>query len=160
MRRTFSILAVCLLVAGCGGASLFGDKVAATKPMPLDAGAAAAAISRYRVAHGLSPVTVDARLMQAAERQARAVAEVGYLSHEVGGRFPKRLAWAGFGGRYAAENLGAGAHSMDQVLARWQASPEHNKNLLMPQAQRIGIARVDAPETRLKQYWALVLSDG
>jgi len=46
-----------------------------------DAGTAAALISQYRVAHGLSPVSVDLRLTQAATAQARTVAEAGNLSH-------------------------------------------------------------------------------
>ena len=160
MRHTLPLLALCLLLAGCESPSVVGSRSAATSAMPVDAGAAAAAISRYRAAHGLSSVKVDARLTAAAEQQARAVARAGYLSHEVDGSFTKRLAYAGLGAQHAAENLSAGAHSMDEVLARWQRSPGHNKNLLMPQAQRIGIARVDAPDTRYKQYWALVLSGG
>jgi uncharacterized protein YkwD len=44
------------------------------------------------------------------------------------------------------------------VLARWKASPEHNKNMLLPQIRRIGIARVDAPGTRYKRFWALVMA--
>lgn len=137
-----------------------GTRSAATNAMPVDGSAAAAAISRYRAAHGLGAVKVDASLTAAAERQARAVAEVGYLSHDVGGSFTKRIAYAGFGRQHAAENLSAGAHSMEEALARWQRSPGHNRNLLMPQVQRIGIARVDAPDTRFKNYWALVLSGG
>lgn len=158
MRLRFAPIVLCLALAACGGPAPLATRTAATSAVPLDPAAAAAAISRYRAAHGLRPVTVDSRLMLAAERQAQAVAQVGYLSHEVGGTFSRRLAWAGHGGLHAAENLSAGAHSLDQVLARWQASREHNKNLLLPQARRIGIARVDAPGTRFRQYWALVLA--
>ena len=149
-------LLLAFAVAGCGAPSILTET--RTEAVALDAKAAAAAISRYRAEHGLGPVTLDSRLMEAASSQARAVARVGYLSHEVGGDFSARLAKVGFGGRYAAENLGAGAKSLDEALARWRASPEHNKNLLVPQAQRIGIARVDAPGSRYRTFWALVLS--
>ncbi len=44
------------------------------------------------------------------------------------------------------------------MLRRWQNSPEHNRNMLMPQVRRIGVARVDAPGTRYKRYWALILT--
>jgi hypothetical protein len=30
----------------------------------------------------------------------------------------------------------------------------------MPQVRRVGIARVDAPGSRYKRFWALILSDG
>ena len=44
------------------------------------------------------------------------------------------------------------------MLARWKASPQHNANMLIPQIRRIGIARMDAPTTRYRRYWALVLA--
>ena len=66
-----------------------------------DADAAAALISQYRAAHGLSPVSVDPRLTEAAKAQARTVAEAGTLSH---GRFASRMGAFGIGGA-SAENL-------------------------------------------------------
>jgi uncharacterized protein YkwD len=154
------LLGATATIGGCGVLpSLEGPSAEApTVAVPLDPTAAAAAISRYRAAHGLGPVTLDPSLARAAAYQAEAVAHAGYLSHEIGGTFPTRLAKAGFGGRYAAENLGAGATDFAEALTRWQRSPEHNKNLLMPQVQRVGVARVDAPTTRYKRYWALILS--
>lgn len=154
------LLGVAATLCGCGTLpSLEGPSAdAPTIAVPLDPAAAAAAISRYRAAHGLGPVSLDPSLARAAAYQAEANAHAGYLSHEIGGTFTTRLAKAGFGGRYAAENLGAGALDFSEALARWQRSPEHNKNLLMPQVQRVGIARVDAPTTRYKRYWALILS--
>jgi uncharacterized protein YkwD len=106
-----------------------------------DASTAAALISQYRVAHGLSPVSVDPRLTEAATAQARTVAEAGSLSH---GRFTSRMSTFGING-HAAENLSAGSRTVDQVIARWAASPGHNENLLLPQARRIGLARADSP---------------
>lgn len=164
MRHTPLLLAgLLLVVAGLGGCGLFPagevpNALAPTIDIALDPATAAAAISRYRIANGLGAVSIDPSLTRAATYQAQAVAHAGYLSHEIGGTFPTRLAKAGFGGRYAAENLGAGALNLDEALTRWKASPEHNKNMLMPQVQRIGIARVDAPTTRYKRYWALILS--
>jgi uncharacterized protein YkwD len=34
----------------------------------------------------------------------------------------------------------------------------HRANLLMPDAIRIGMARSDAPESRYRNYWALILA--
>jgi uncharacterized protein YkwD len=97
-----------------------------------EAGEAAALISRYRVAQGLSPVTADPRLSKAAEVQARAVAE--------------------------AENLTAGPRSVAAAVASWKASPRHNDNLLMPEARHVGLARADTPGAGYGRYWALVLA--
>jgi uncharacterized protein YkwD len=120
-----------------------------------DADTAAALISQYRVAHGLSPVSVDLRLNQAATAQARTVAEAGTLSH---GQFSSRMSAFGING-HAAENLSAGSRTVDQVIARWESSPGHNENLLPPQARRIGLARAESPGLGYGSYWALVLAE-
>ncbi len=152
--------ALLLAIAGCGTSSLVGLPDQPTSVVILDEQAAATAISRYRAQHGLGPVAIDASLIRAASYQAGANARVGRLSHEIAGTFDARMAEAGFGRAYAAENLSAGSVTFDEVLARWKASPEHNKNMLIPQLKRVGIARVDAPGTRYKRFWALVLAGG
>jgi uncharacterized protein YkwD len=119
-----------------------------------DAEAAARLISRYRATHGLGPVAVDARLNQAAEQQARAVAATGVLSH---GEFTGRMAEHGIRG-YRAENLAAGSDAVEDVITRWKASPGHDQNMLLPQVTLVGLARVDTPGSGWGRYWALVLS--
>ena len=149
-----------LVLTGCGGLSFTPEPTVenATHTAVLDEVAAAAAISAYRVQNGLSPVVVDATLVKAAAFQAGNNARHGQLSHEVGGSFTSRMSSIGLARSYAAENLSAGSETLEQVLARWKASPEHNKNMLLPQIRRIGIARVDAPGTRYKRFWALVMA--
>ncbi|MEE7506193.1 CAP domain-containing protein [Methylobacterium mesophilicum] len=164
MPKLSLALAAALLLAltGCGGLSVLPETPVenATHTAVLDEFAAAAAISAYRVQHGLSPVVVDPALVKAAAFQAGNNARHGQLSHEIGGSFTSRMASAGLARSWAAENLSAGSETLEQVLARWKASPEHNKNMLLPQIRRIGIARVDAPTTRYKRFWALVMAGG
>ena len=157
-RRAGTITLVALSLAGCSSDTALLDSAAPTKLVVLDEKTAAIEISRYRAMHGLGPVTVDPQLIQAASLQAESNARAGRLSHDLAGSFESRMASAGFGKRHAAENLSAGSETFDQVLGRWKASPEHNRNMLIPQLRRIGIARADAPETRFKRYWALVLA--
>lgn len=156
---TLCAFATALLLTGCGrsGPALL-DAIVPTSGVALDEDAAAAAISRYRAQHGLGPVVIDSRLIEAASLQAASNARIGRLSHESGGAFGDRMAEAGFAKGYTAENLSAGSESFDQVLDRWKASPQHNRNMLIPQMKRVGMARVDAPGTRYKRYWALVLA--
>jgi uncharacterized protein YkwD len=120
-----------------------------------DAKSAAALVSQYRTANGLSPVVMDTTLNRAAEVQARAVAQAGSLSH---GAFASRMASFGING-VSAENLVAGSRTVDQAMARWKASPGHNRNLLMPEARRIGIAYASSPGAGYEHYWAMVLAD-
>ena len=153
MARFLIIGALALGLAGCSFdlSPTATDSITGTTTN--DAAAAASLISAYRVAHGLPPVSVDSRLNQAAEHQARAVAQAGRLSH---GDFVGRMGQYGVTG-YSAENLSAGSSNIADVIARWKASPGHNQNLLLPQARRIGLARADS-NGNYGRYWALVLS--
>ena len=135
--------------AGHGGAPAHNVSITTA-----DAKAAAALVSEYRKANGLSPVIPDPTLNRAAEAQARAVAEEGSLSH---GQFATRMASFGIHG-YSAENLEAGSKTVAQAIARWKASPGHNQNLLMPEARRIGIAYAKSPGAGYEHYWAMVLA--
>jgi len=150
------IVSLCTLVAlglaGCATESSLTGTYTVLGSSTSDAATAASLISAYRVSKGLSPVTVDPRLNQAAEHQARVVAAAGKLSH---GSFANRMDQYGIIG-YAAENLSAGSSSVDGAVNRWKASPGHNSNLLMPEARRIGLARADA-KGGYGRYWALVL---
>jgi uncharacterized protein YkwD len=157
MRRCLPFLSVMALMflIGCAEhdpARRFASGQVSTNTS--DAATAAALISQHRVAHGLSPVTVDLRLTEAATAQARTVAEAGTLSH---GQFSSRMSAFGING-HAAENLSAGSRTVDQVIARWEASPGHNQNLLLPQARRIGLAWAESPGLGYGRYWALVLA--
>lgn len=111
-------------------------------------------VSRYRLAHGLNAVRLDTGLGEAAEMQARAVAEAGQLSH---GDFEHRMARFG-APSIAAENLGAGVASVPAVMAMWRRSPGHDANLLLADVERIGIAHVETPDAGYRTYWALELA--
>jgi uncharacterized protein YkwD len=150
----FACVAAAPLLASCASDVAPRVSGAQVSTSTADAGAAAAMISGYRIAHGLSPVTADARLNHAAEAQARAVAEAGQLSH---GAFGTRMASFGVGGA-SAENLTAGSRSVADAIARWKASPGHNGNLLMREARHIGLARADSLGAGYGRYWALVLA--
>jgi uncharacterized protein YkwD len=155
MRFLIPLLAATAL-AGCGAPTARH----AVHEVPVDGARAAALVSQYRAAHGLGPVAVDARLTRVAAAQAKGNAEIGELSHEVGGAFPARLASFGAADRArAAENLAAGSATLEGTIAQWKASREHAKNLLMREARHVGIARYDAQGTRMKHFWALVLAE-
>jgi uncharacterized protein YkwD len=156
MRRlVFLLLLAAPFLANCAG----DHSPLETSAMGLaasvsDAKAAARLISQYRAAYGLGAVAVDERLNRAAEHQARAVAATGILDH---GEFTSRMAAYGIKG-YRAENLAAGSDRVEDVIARWKASPGHNQNMLLPMVTKVGLARVDSPGMGYGRYWALVLS--
>ena len=155
MLRAFLAFAALALLTRCADIGPFRQTAAGKiSTSAADAGAAAKLISQHRATHGLGPVSVDGRLNEAATAQARAVAEAGALSH---GAFESRMAVFGIRGA-AAENLTAGSDTIGKAVARWTASPPHNRNLLMPEATRIGLARAESPGQGYGHYWALVLA--
>ena len=64
----------------------------------------------------------------------------------------------GYHARVTAENVGTGQASIDEVFRGWQNSRDHNANLLLPDAEEMGIAMVYNPKTQFKTFWTLVLS--
>ena len=125
----------------------------------LDPSEVQARISAYRRAHDLSPVTIDPALMALAQSQANAMAQANHLSHEIAGNLDHRLNASHHAKGYAVENVSAGYANADAALAGWQRSPGHNANLLDGHMRRMGIAAADAPDTRFRTYWALMMTD-
>ncbi|QRG07971.1 CAP domain-containing protein [Xanthobacter dioxanivorans] len=158
-------LALTLLVAGCGTT----DTALDTQPAfyanlaktgkPVDVAAAASLLSDYRTGRGLSPLTPDEQLNKIAQDQANAMARADNLSHEVGGRnFMTRIKASGYNASKAVENVGAGYHTLAEAFSGWRDSPSHNKNMLEAGVSRMGIATANAPNSKYKVYWALVLA--
>ena len=115
-------------------------------------------INSFRAENGLPPVTIDRGLVELAKDQAGMMAANNKLSHEVGPDFVQRMNDGGYKKQTGAENVGTGHANVETTLASWQRSPLHRANLLMPDAVRIGMARSDAPESRYRNYWALILA--
>ena len=142
MRSGFR-LSLWLLLALCGSAS------AQTAAPPADM------ISGFRLEHGEGRVTLDATLNRIAHDQAAAMAAKDVLDHDVLGKFASRVASSGSG--RAAENIAYGYDSFPKTLNQWINSTEHRKNLLLPNASRVGVASVKSATTG-RTYWAMEIA--
>jgi len=157
-RARFALIALAAasLLAACGEEPLapidsrLGRQIDSVR---LDPGAAEAAINAYRSSRGLKPLRLDP-----AQRQANAMVAGNALSHNVGGPFLTRLASAGVVATEAGENLGAGYFSLDEAMAGWRSSAEHDANLRMAGFTRMGVAIAKSPSTHYGVYWALELA--
>jgi uncharacterized protein YkwD len=129
-----------------------------TTDAKVDATMAASMISGYRANNGQTAVTVDPALMKMAEEQARAMAARDKLDHSVTRDFNDRLRAKGYNARAAAENISAGYHTLAEAFSGWRDSPPHRQNMLLNGATRIGIAAVQAPKSKFKVYWALIIA--
>jgi uncharacterized protein YkwD len=81
------------------------------------------------------------------------------LDHDVRKPFVARLKASGYDAKTAAENIGAGYHTLAEAFSGWRDSPSHKKNMLLKGATRIGIAAVYTPKSKYKVYWALILAE-
>jgi uncharacterized protein YkwD len=124
----------------------------------LDATAAASMISGYRANNGLDAVTLDPVLMKLADEQARAMVAKNALDHDAKRPFTARLKASGYNAKIAAENIGAGYHTLAEAFSGWRDSPPHRANMLLKGASRIGIAAVYSPNSKYKVFWALIIA--
>ncbi len=136
---------VCLAVSAAGPACAEG--ITST---------AQAAISHYRAEHGLPAVTPDARLMRLAAEQANAMARADVLDHDVARPFQARI--VSYGPAVAVENIAAGTRTFSATLDIWKHSPGHDANLRRIGVTRFGIASAEAPGSRYKIFWSLIMA--
>ena len=166
MKLAHPLLAVLALVALSGCAA---DTVPKAEPSfyrdlaqpgaQLDAAAAASMISGYRTNNGLLAVTLDPELTRLAEAQAASMAKRDKLDHNTGKPFVARLKASGYDAKRAAENIGAGYHTLAEAFSGWRDSAPHRANMLLAGATRIGIAAVYTPSSKYKVYWAVILAE-
>jgi uncharacterized protein YkwD len=162
LARPLLLLLTLAMLGGCSGfqvpeqPSFYRDIAQGGQ---LDGEAAASMISGYRKNNGLSDVTLDPDLTRMAQAQAEVMAKRDKLEHNIKTPFVSRLKASGYSAKSAAENIGAGYHTLAEAFSGWRDSPPHRANMLLPGATRIGIAAVPAPSSKYQVYWALILAE-
>jgi uncharacterized protein YkwD len=163
MLRTLVVTLALLALAGCSDftssdqPSFYRDL--AEPGARLDAAAAASMISGYRTNNGLPAVTLDPKLTYLAEAQAEIMARRDKLDHDAGKSFAARLKGSGYDAKTAAENIGAGYHTLAEAFSGWRDSKPHRANMLLRGATRMGIAAIYTPQSKYKVYWTLILAE-
>jgi len=97
----------------------------------------AALVNQYRVSHGLRALIVDTTVAGLALEHSAAMAKAGQLNHD---EFPSRVRRSGFA--MCVENVGWNYRSPEGQFDGWRASPGHNRNMLDPRVDRMGIGTV------------------
>lgn len=135
------------------------DREAEAAAPSFDPQAAETAINAYRSKKGLKPLKLHPQLAQAAKAHSEDLAKNDRISHYGSdGSDPwDRVRRAGYRARLAAENVGAGQTSLTEVIKGWKESPDHNANLLLRDAQHLGIAMIHRPQSEFRIFWTLVV---
>ncbi|NOT71180.1 MAG: CAP domain-containing protein [Hyphomicrobium sp.] len=125
----------------------------------LDAQMARDVINAYRKDKGLKPLKLSPELTEAAKAHARDLAKWDRISHygSDGSNPWDRVKRTGYKARLTAENVGTGQIDFSEVMKGWKDSPGHNKNLLMTDADHMGVALVQDPKSEFKSFWTLVI---
>lgn len=121
---------------------------------------ALALINSYRQSKGKQPLTLNAKLTEAARIQAQAMAEAEKVSHALRPdlTLPKRLKRAGYDPLRAAENISAGYWTLAEAFSGWRDSKPHNANMLKDGITQMGIATHYRAGAKYQVFWALVLA--
>jgi uncharacterized protein YkwD len=137
--------------------ALAGRDYSATR---LDAERARDLVNAYRRSKGLRPLKLQPALIEAARAHSRDLAKWDRISHfgSDGSNPWDRVKRAGYNAKLAAENVGTGQATIEEVIKGWQASPGHNKNLLLTEAEHMGIALAHDTKTEFKTFWTLVIA--
>ena len=125
----------------------------------LDAQMARDIINGYRKEKGLKPLKLSPELTEAAKAHSRDLAKWDRISHygSDGSNPWDRVKRTGYKARLTAENVGTGQIDFNEVMKGWKESPGHNKNLLMNDADHMGVALVQDPKSEFKSFWTLVI---
>jgi uncharacterized protein YkwD len=125
----------------------------------LNAADAQQLINTYRASKGLKPLRLNDKLAKAANAHSKDLASHDRISHygSDGSDPLVRVQRTGYPVHLAAENVGTGQTTLAEVIKGWQDSPGHNENLLLQDAEEMGIALVVDPDTEYKTFWTLVL---
>jgi uncharacterized protein YkwD len=146
--------------SGFGGGGSEKANLPATDTAAFDPAAAETLVNGYRAEKGLKPLRLNTRLSDAAMKHSLDLAKSDRISHygSDGSDSWDRVTRTGYRARVTAENVGTGQASIGEVFRGWQNSRDHNINLLLPDAEEMGIAMVHNPKTQFKTFWTLVVS--
>jgi uncharacterized protein YkwD len=107
-----------------------------------------------RRGQGLAPLTIDPRLMAAAQLHSADMARRHYFAHvDPDGKSPgDRVEAQGYRWSVVAENIAAGPRTPEDVIAAWMNSPEHRANILDSRLTQIGVGYATADD-EYGTYW-------
>lgn len=110
-------------------------------------------LNALRAEAGRAAVAYSDKLEAIAQSHADDMARNGFFSHSGsnGSTLGDRARAGGYGFCFIAENIAKGQRTHAEVMASWQASRGHRRNMLERRVTEVGLARADGA------IWVMVL---
>jgi uncharacterized protein YkwD len=109
-------------------------------------------VNEERSRVGARPLTLDPRLMRAAQLHSEYQASIGDMTHDGMGGMGARIQAQGYRFSSAAENVAWGYSSVQAVMNGWMNSQGHRENLLNSRYTHMGWGRAG------DNYWTQVFA--
>lgn len=147
------VVLLCLLLAAC-----HATPPPTVSSVGFQAPDALTLASQARMSRGLTPLSYDPRLNEAAQRQADFMARRGQIGHDGpnGSTVFDRVRAAGVDDCHMAENVAGGQVSPGQVHGDWMGSAGHRANILNGNLRAGAVASAEGQNGMI--WWAMVLS--
>jgi uncharacterized protein YkwD len=145
-----------VVVAGSFGSNFRATSVVTEQMASEPARLTLALLNQYRAKHGLAAVALDPQMTQVAYQQAKAMADVDFMDHNIIADFGSRLKMNHVTNVYAGENIGRNIRTADRMFDWWVHSPVHEANIANPRVTRLGFAVAYSKTGR--PYWAMAVA--
>lgn len=114
-------------------------------------------VNQYRANRGARPLVWDPALARVAQAQADRMAGLGRVQSNEEAKLDAELKAAGIGYRRYLSNLSAGYRTFAEAFSGWRELKQHDANMTDPGVARIGLATAQAPNSKYRIFWAMVL---
>ncbi|MCG8517846.1 MAG: CAP domain-containing protein [Pseudomonadales bacterium] len=111
--------------------------------------------------HPTAPaLTYSCEIAPAALAHSIDMATNNFFSHtgSDGLKASQRVDATGYQWRVVGENIAAGYHDVDSVMAGWLESPGHCRNIMDPRFEEVAVERVLAENADYSSYWTQVFA--
>ena len=122
--------------------------------------------NNFRIQNGLSPLSVDTNLTEAAQYHSQNMATADFFSHRdpANQNSRDRATRFGYESRSVGENIAAGQLTPQAVFNSWLNSPGHRNNMLNANWNEIGVGyyylQNDSGSVNYRAYWTQVFGKG
>ncbi len=150
------------LLAGCSGGPIEPPTPAFYQRLDqtggsVDPASSLAMLNEYRAKRGAAPLVWDPALARVAAAQASRMAALGRVQSAEEAKLDRALAAEGIAFRTQLSSLTAGYRTFAEAFSGWRELKSHDAVMTDPRVSRIGLATAQAPDSKYRIFWAMVL---